>query len=134
MKNHRILATAVFLALTIPAAYAAQPVSSVQTQDRFRQMQTIMDQARQAMSPAERQKIMGEHMKLMREQMTSMHDTMAQGGMMGPGGTKGQNSTGAISNAQASSQMKMMHDQMSVMQQMMDQMLQQNEFMMKPAE
>ena len=38
-------------------------------QQRFQQMQTMMNQMTQAKTPAERQKLMAEHRKMMQEQL-----------------------------------------------------------------
>ena len=69
MKRYRFLAAAAFLALAIPAAYAAQHVTPERMQQRFQQMQTMMNQMTQAKTPAERQKLRAEHRKMMQEQL-----------------------------------------------------------------
>ena len=79
MKRYRFLAVAAFLTLAIPAAYAAQHATPERMQQRFQQMQTMMDQMTQPKTPAERQKLMAEHRKMMQEQMSAMRD------MTGPG-------------------------------------------------
>ena len=106
MKRYRLLAAAAFMALAIPAAYAAQHATPEQMQQRFQQMQTMMDQAQQAKTPAERQKLMTEHMKTMQEQMAAMSD------MIGPGGMMGQNQGGAATDPNVASQMQMMQQHM----------------------
>ena len=70
MKRYRVLTAAAFMALALPAAYAAQHITPEQMQERFQQMQTMMDQAQQATTPAERQKLMAEHMKTMQEKQS----------------------------------------------------------------
>lgn len=42
MKRYRLLAAAAFMALAIPAAYAAQHTTPEQMQQRFQQMQMMM--------------------------------------------------------------------------------------------
>lgn len=51
MKRYRLLTAAAFMALAVPAAYAAQHITAEQMQERFQQMQTMMDQAQQATTP-----------------------------------------------------------------------------------
>jgi hypothetical protein len=117
MKRFRFLATAAFLALAIPAAYAAQHATPERMQQRFQQMQTMMDQMAQAKTPTERQKLMAEHRQMMQEQMVAMHDMTGPGGMMG----KDQGAGTMDPNAQ----MQMMQRRMDMMQQMMEQMMEQ---------
>jgi hypothetical protein len=126
MKRFRLLAVSAFMALAIPAAYA-QNATPDQMQGRFKQMQTMMDQAPQAKTPAERQKLMAEHMKLMQEQMSGMRGMMGQGGMMGqPQGSSSIDPKIAL-------QMQAMQQRMDMMQGMMEQMLQQQS-MMQPTQ
>jgi hypothetical protein len=127
MKPYRLLAAVAFMALTIPAAYA-QPAATEQMQERFQRMQTMMDQALQAKNPAERQKLMAEHMGMMQEQMGGMHNMMGQGGMMG------QNQGGGALDPRGTPQMQMMQQRMDMMQRMIEQMVQQQQLMMKPAQ
>jgi hypothetical protein len=88
-------------------------------------MQTMMDQARQAKNPTERQKLMAEHMGMMQEQIGGMHSMMGQGGMMG------QNQGGGDLDSKVAPQMQMMQQRMDMMQRMMEQVLQQQQLMMK---
>ena len=117
MKRTALIAAA-FVMLAMPAV-AAQDAAPNDGKDRFMQMQSMMDQARKAATPAERQKVMQDHMKAMREQMTAMHGMMGEKGMMG----------GADQSAPLRMQMMQRMDQM---QQMMEQILGQQEMMMKP--
>lgn len=112
MKRYRLLAAAAFMAIAIPAAYAAQHATPERMQERNQQMQTMMDQAQQAKTPAERQKLMAEHMKAMQEQMVAMREMM------------GQNQGGAAMDPNVASQMQMMEQMMQ----------QQQQLMMKPAQ
>lgn len=48
MKRYHLIAAAAFMALAIPTAYAAETAAPEQMQQRFQQMQTMMDQAQQA--------------------------------------------------------------------------------------
>ena len=103
MKHRRLLAVSAFLMLAIPLAHAADKSPGEEIQDRFSQMQTLIDQARQAKTAEERQKLVAEHMKLMQEQMSSIDaispkigtigqaGTVVQSGMMPPAGTIGPN-------------------------------------------
>jgi len=103
MKHHRLLAVSACLMLAIPVAYAADKSPGEEIQDRFTQMQTLIDQAREAKTSVERQKLVAEHMKLMQEQMSSIDamspklgaigqgGTVVQNGMMPPAGTIGPN-------------------------------------------
>ena len=125
MKRYRFLAAAAFLALAIPVAYAAQHATPERMQQRFQQMQTMMDQTTQAKTPAERQKLMAEHRQMMQEQMAAMRDMTGPGGMMG----KDQGTGTMDPNAQ----MQMMQRRMDMMQQMMEQMMQQ-QLMTNPAQ
>ncbi len=125
MKRYRFLAAAAFLALAIPAAYAAQHATPERMQQRFQQMQTMMDQTTQAKTPAERQKLTAEHRQMMQEQMAAMRDMTGPGGMMG----KDQGAGTMDPNAQ----MQMMQRRMDMMQQMMEQMMLQ-QLMTNPAQ
>jgi len=127
MRRYRLLTAAAFMALAIPAAYAAKHVTPEQMQQRFEQMQTMMDQAQQAKTPAERQKLMAEHMKTMQEQMAAMRGMMGQGGMMG------QTQEGAAMDPNVAPPMQMMQQRMDMMQQMMEQMMREQQLMMAPA-
>ncbi len=106
MKHHRLLAVSAFLMLAIPVAHAADKSPGEQVEERFSQMQTLIDQARQAKTPQDRQKLVTEHMKLMQEQMSAIDAlspkigqggtigqdaTIVQSGMMPPAGTIGPN-------------------------------------------
>jgi hypothetical protein len=125
MKRYRFLAAAAFLALAIPAAYAAQHATPERMQQRFQQMQTMMDQMTQPKTPAERQKLMAEHRKMMQEQMAAMR------GMTGPGGMMGKKQgTGTMD---PNARMQMMQRRMDMMEQMMEQMMQQ-QLMTNPAQ
>ena len=57
MKHCCLLAVSAFLMLAVPVAHAADQSPGEQIQDRFLQMQTLIDQARQAKTPEERQKL-----------------------------------------------------------------------------
>lgn len=125
MKRYRFLVAAAFLALVVPAAYAAEHATPEQMQQRFQHMQTMMDQMTQAKTPAERQKLMDEHREMMQEQMAAMR------GMTGPGGMMGKNQgTGTMD---PNAQMQMMQQRMDMMQQMMEQMMQE-QLMNNPAQ
>jgi len=93
MKHHRLLAVSAFLMLAIPVAHAADKSPGEEIQDRFEQMQTLIDQARQAKTPPERQKLVAEHMKLMQEQMSSIDAMSPKIGTIGQAGTVVQNGT-----------------------------------------
>jgi hypothetical protein len=127
MKRHHLFAASAFMLLAIPAAYA-QTATPAAPPDRFQQMQKMMDQMPQAKTPAERQKLAAEHMKLMQEQMTGMRSMMGQGGMMG------QPQGGNAMDPKVAPQMQMMQQRMDTMQRMMEQMVQQQQLMMKPAQ
>lgn len=43
MKRYRLLAATAFMALAIPAAYAAQNITPEPMQQRFQQMETVME-------------------------------------------------------------------------------------------
>ena len=111
--------------IAFPVAYAAEPAKPSQTEERFQHMQTMMDQAMQTKSSAERQKIMGEHMKLMQEQMGAMHSMMGGDGMMGQSRENGTNRPMGP---------QMMQQRVDMMEQMMEQMMQEQQLMMKPAQ
>jgi hypothetical protein len=158
MKHHRLLAVSAFLMLAIPVAHAADTPPEEQIQDRFSQMQTLMDQARQAKTPEERQKLITEHMKMMQEQMSSIDavspkiGTISQGGMMGQGRVMGQGKVMGPSEiagqgrvlgpSKDSNTMDLkppppiltMQQRMDMMQRMMGQMIQEQQMMMKPAQ
>jgi hypothetical protein len=127
MKRYRLLAASACMLLAMPAAYA-QPTAPAPQPDRFQQMQTMMDRMPQAKTPAERQKLAAEHMKLMQEQMTGMRSMMGQGGMMG------QPQGGSAVDPKVAPQMQMMQQRLDAMQRMMDQMVQQQQLMMQPAQ
>ncbi|MGA7800335.1 MAG: hypothetical protein WCC36_05950, partial [Gammaproteobacteria bacterium] len=81
---------ALVLAAAIPVSVLAQGQASqgppiagpniAQMQQRFQQMQQLMNQARGAHGANERQHLLVQHMELMQQQMHAM------GGMMGPAG------------------------------------------------
>lgn len=119
MNHYSLLAAAAFMAIAIPAAYAAEHATPERMQERNMQMQSMMDQVQQAKTPAERQKLIAGHMKTMQEQMAAMHD------MTGPSGMMGQSQGGATTDPDVASQMQMMQQRMTMMQQMMEHMMQQ---------
>ncbi|NQW08714.1 MAG: hypothetical protein HQ481_02360 [Alphaproteobacteria bacterium] len=126
MIRSRIFATAVLIALATPAANAAQHMSPESMQQRMQQMQTMMDQAPQAMTPEARQKLMSEHMALMQEHMAAMR------GSMGPHGMMGQGKPSAMPDMTVPQKMELMQRRIDMMQQMMEQMLKQQQLQMKP--
>jgi hypothetical protein len=134
MTMIRLLACAAISTAVLAAAPAfaqtsggAPPAARERMQERYTQMQSMMNRAQKATTPAERQKLMAEHMKTMQEQMAAMHGMMGAGGMMGQsqGG-------GAALGPNAPSQM--MQQRMDMMQQMMEQMMAQQQLMMRPAQ
>ena len=128
MKRYRFLAAAAYLALAIPAAYAAQHATPERMQQRFQQMQTMMDQTTQAKTPAERQKLMAEHRQMMEEQMAAMRDMTGPDGMMG----KDEGAGTMDPNAQMQMMQRRMDMMHQIMEQMMEQMMQQH--MTNPAQ
>lgn len=132
MKRASLIAAA-FLMLALPA-FAAQEAAPApdKSQDRFTQMQSMMEQARKAGTPAERQKLMQDHMKVMQEQMSAMHGMMGGKGMMGGMMNGAGQGKGQGTDQSGQMPMQMMQQRMDQMQQMMEQMLGQHEMMMKP--
>ncbi|EDP64181.1 hypothetical protein BAL199_06284 [alpha proteobacterium BAL199] len=135
MINYKVLAAATIVTLALPAASIAQTAKPASMQECTRpdpssdpaamqgcmtNMQEMMDKARQAKTPTERQALMAEHMAMMKGQMAAMY------GMKGHGGD------GAMMDPKSAPQMKMMQQRMDMMQDMMKQMLDQQDLMMKP--
>ena len=113
------------MALAIPVAHAVATVTPEQMQERFKQMQTMMDEAGKATTPEARNKLMAGHMKAMQDQMGAM------GAMMGDAMKMGNNDTAAM-DPNMTAHMQMMGQHMAMMHQMMGQMMGQM-MMMAPA-
>lgn len=127
------LAMIFLLVLSFPLAFAAQNapvINKKQMDQRFEQMQTMMNRAKSTRSTAERRKLLQQHMGMMSEQMRMMRDMMGMRGMMGMGGMMGSNGADYGKTMQPPS-LEKMQERMDMMQNMMGQMLEQQQMMMK---
>ena len=122
MRSPYLATVAAFAMLTGCAAYAAPPEPKPAMQSHAMPMadhtahQQMMERAKNAKTPAEREKLMTENMARMKAHMASMKAMMAEGGMM----------------KMDPAHMEKMKQHMAMMHQMMESRMMQQELMMPP--
>ncbi len=124
MKIRRLAVVTLFI-MSFPVAFAAQNGSTINTgptaqrmNQRFERMQTMVSQARGTKNRAERRRLMRRHMGIMLKQMRIMRTAT---------------NPGNAHHDQARQQLspKAMQERMNMMQRMMEQILEQQQMMMK---
>lgn len=141
MKILQCISAIILSGFVICVAYAQPPVDFQGMQQRYQQMQALMNRAQTSQNPSERYDLMLQHSQLMQQQMQSMNGMMGGygpggsmmggtmgGGMMGQGGVN----RGYPQGATIQEQLNMMNDRINLMQQMMEQMLEQQRLMLPP--
>lgn len=141
MKILQWISAIILSGFVICVAYAQPPVDFQGMQQRYQQMQALMNRAQTSQNPSERYDLMLQHSQLMQQQMQSMNGMMGGygpggsmmggtmgGGMMGQGGVN----RGYPQGATIQEQLNMMNDRINLMQQMMEQMLEQQRLMLPP--
>jgi hypothetical protein len=139
-----ICAVALNTAIFLPAY--AQQVDPQVMQQRFEQMQALMDQAQNSQNFSQRHNLMLQHMQLMQQQIQSMNGmmggygtggSMMRGGTMGGammgGGMMGQGGNYPEGQAREATQEQLinLNNRINLMQQMMEQMLEQQKLIMQ---
>ena len=134
-----------------PMAVAEKDMAKMPMHEQMGHMRTMMGRMQNATSPAERHELMQKHMASMQGMMKMMHGMMAGQsmiqskpgmGMMGPGQFEspsakdhehGSNTSGAMprEGQDGATRMMMMEERLNMMQMMMDQMLQNQDALLK---
>lgn len=135
----------------VPKVVAGEDMAKKPMHEQMVQMRTMMERMQKATSPVERHELMQQHMASMQGMMQMMHgmmagQTMIQSksgmGMMGPGQSEspsakdhehGSSTSGAMSKQgqDGATRMMMMEERLNMMQMMMDQMLQNQDALLK---
>jgi hypothetical protein len=130
MKAPALLAAIASFAIVGPSAYAAPPETTAHQHDhgapaaqQAAQSDSIMDRAQKAKTPTERNKLMAENMATMKAHMAEMN------GMMGGKMMEGM----PMPMEMDAAHMEKMHKHMTMMHDMMERLMVQQELMMQPA-
>ena len=142
MKSMCFLPVIASLALAAPVVQAQSVGNAGHGQQRFEQMDRMIDDARKLHGPARHARLM-DHMRMMNEQMQEMHGMMGgpgagsppAAGRMGPGrmgsGQMGQGQMGQGQMPGAGPGTDRLQQRMDLMQCMMEQMQKQQELMLQ---
>lgn len=133
MKIARILVAVSCVTLASPSAYAGPPAPAVPVHahpmpmpEQSARMDSMMQRAQAAKTPAQRNALMVENMAMMKAHMTAMNGMMDMGGMMA-----GKPMTMPMPMDPA--HMEKMHNHMAMMHQMMESLMVQQQLMMRPS-
>lgn len=115
--QYKALIAALMLLFIAPSTYAGRGPDEAQFQQRIQKMDTLIEQAGAAATPAEREKLLAQHMQEMRACMN----------MMKGGGGMGMQSGKGVPGMSMDDRMMDVEKRMDMMQMMMDQMMKQQE-------
>ncbi len=135
MRISNLLASLAFVTVAIPSVSAAPQETGASKHEHATapeqtgRMHMMVERARKAKTPAERTKLMAENMVLMQAHMMEMNTTIDIGGILARKMMDGK----AMPMVMDAAHMEKMHKHMMMMRQMMENLMVQQELMMKPA-
>lgn len=134
MKTSILFASLAIFAVAAAPINAAPPEtasldhSHQHAADQGAQADSVMARAQKAKTPAERNKLMAENMAMMKAHMSEMNGMIDMGNMMGSKMMEGK----PMPMAMDAAHMEKMHKHMTMMHEMMERLIVQQDLMMRP--